>query len=390
MMLVRNRLNVVVLSVLALSACGKNEAPAAPEQKTEQAAIAAVPAQERQLNVYNWTDYVDPETVAAFEKERNVKVTQDFYDSNEMLEAKLMTGKSGYDLVFPSLSNLGRQIKAGTYQKIDTSKIANYQNIDPMLLRLLTQVDPNNEYVVPYFWGFYSVGINPEKVKQALGTDQLPENNWDLVFNPEYTAKLKSCGISFLDSPTSVFPIALNYMGKDPNSNNPEDLKAAAQMMQKVVGDVVRFSSSGYINDFAQGNLCVGIGYNGDFNIANVRAQEAKNGVTVKALIPKQGVGVWIDAVALTKDAKNVDAALEYINWTLDPQVAAKNANLVNYAPGTQLAKAYMSADIVSNDSIFPSEASMTNSFVNTEKEPATVKLGVKLWQQLKSNRASD
>lgn len=256
-----------------------------------------------------------------------------------------------------------------------------------MLLRLLEQVDPGNQYAVPYFWGFYTVGINREKVKQALGTDQLPDNAWDLVFNPEYAQKLKSCGISFLDSPTSVFPLALSYVGKNPNSNNAEDLKEAAAMMKKVVPYVSRFNSSGYINDFAQGNLCVGIGYNGDFNIANVSAKAANNGVSVEALIPKQGVGVWIDTVAITKDAKNVEQALNYINWTLDPKIAAQNADLVNYAPGTKAAKEFMNPEMVANDTVFLSEEALKNSFVNTEKKPETVKLGVRLWQEIKAKK---
>ena len=370
-----------------LAACGDSNQPAtkAASDKQEPAATTAALPKTDQLNVYNWSDYVDPNTVTEFEKNHGVKVRQDFYDSNEILEAKVLTGKSGYDLVFPSLSNLGRQIKAGAYQKLDKSKIPNYQNIDPILLKLLSQVDPGNEYAVPYFWGFYTVGINPDKVKKALGTDTLPDNAWDLVFNPEYTKKLKSCGISYLDSATSVLPLALSYIGKDPNSNNPDDLKAAAAMMEKTVPDVLRFSSSGYINDFAQGNLCVGIGYNGDFNIANTRAQAAKNGIKVVALVPKEGVGVWIDTVVLTKDAKNVDNALKYINWTLEPKVAAQNGNLVNYAPGTNKAKEFMKPEIVDNDSIFPSEEALKNSFVNTEKKPDTVKLGVRLWQQIKS-----
>lgn len=387
-MVLRNKPVVAVaLLALGLGACGgKTDAPAAGKPASAAAASSspAVVVSD-QLNIYNWSDYVEPKTVTEFAQKYGVKVRQDFYDSNEILEAKVLTGKSGYDLVFPSLSNLGRQIRAGAYLPLDKTKIPNYQNIDPVLLRLLDKVDPGNKYAVPYFWGFYTVGINPEKVKKALGTDQLPDNAWDLVFNPEYTQKLKSCGISFLDSPTSVFPLALSYVGKDPNSNSAEDLKLAAEMMGKVVSDVKRFSSSGYINDFAQGDLCVGIGYNGDFNIANVRAHAAKNGVNVVALVPKEGVGVWIDTVVVTADAKNTDNALKYINWTLEPKVAAQNANLVNYAPGTQKAKEFMSKDIVDNDSIFPSEEALKNSFVNTEKQPDTVKLAVRLWQKIKA-----
>ncbi|WP_066570268.1 polyamine ABC transporter substrate-binding protein [Snodgrassella sp. CFCC 13594] len=374
----------IICVSLQLAACG--EASHQDKAVSDVGTASANDNGSHVLNMYNWGDYVDPKILTAFTDQYHIKIRQDLFDSNEVLEAKVLTGKSGYDLVYPSLSNLGRQIRAGAYQPLDKSKIPNYKNIDPALLRLLDQVDPGNKYAVPYFWGIYTVGINPEQVKKALGTDKLPENEWDLVFNPEYTRKLKSCGISYVDSPTSVLPLALSYIGKDPNSNNAADLKAAAQMISKVVPDIRRFNTSGYINDFAQGSLCVGIGYNGDFNIANTRAKAAKNGVTVQALVPKQGVGVWIDTMVIPADAKNVDNALKYINWTLEPKIAAQNADFVTYAPGTKLAKQYMNQAVVANDSVFPSESVLARSFVNKEKQPDTVKLAVRLWQQIKSN----
>ena len=284
---------------LVLTACSGGQQTAA-----ESSAPSSHTASDK-LNIYNWSDYVDPATLNAFEKNTRIHVRYDYYDSNEALEAKLLTGKSGYDLVAPSIANVGRQIKAGAYQKIDKSQIPNYANIDADLLAMMAKVDPGNQYAVPYFWGINTLAINKKLVQKALGTEQLPENEWDLVFNPEYTKKLKSCGISYFDSAIEQIPLALHYLGKDPNTENPDDIKAAVNMMKKVRPDIKRFTSSGYIDDMAAGNLCVSVGYGGDLNIARTRAQEAKNGVEIEVLAPKSGVGIWVDSLMIPRDAQN-------------------------------------------------------------------------------------
>ncbi|HFC7730153.1 TPA: polyamine ABC transporter substrate-binding protein, partial [Neisseria meningitidis] len=343
--------------------------------------------QSGKLNIYNWSDYVDPETVAAFEKETGIKTRSDYYDSNETLEAKVLTGKSGYDLTAPSIANVGRQIKAGAYQKIDKAQIPHYGNIDKDLLKMMEAVDPGNEYAVPYFWGINTLAINTQQVKKALGTDKLPENEWDLVFKPEYTAKLKSCGISYFDSAIEQIPLALHYLGKDPNSENPEDIKAAVDMMKAVRGDVKRFSSSGYIDDMAAGNLCAAIGYGGDLNIAKTRAEEAANGVEIKVLTPKTGVGVWVDSFMIPRDAQNVANAHRYIDYTLLPEVAAKNGSFVTYAPASRPARELMDEKYTSDASIFPNKELMEKSFIVSPKSAESAKLGVKLWQGLKAGK---
>lgn len=371
------------LCALILSACGgSNSTPA--EQNNESTQDTNAVQQSGQLNIYNWSDYVDPATVADFEKAHNITIRYDYYDSNETLEAKVLTGKSGYDLVVPGAANIGRQIQAGAYQKLDKSQIPNYGNLDPQLLKLMEAVDPGNEYAVPYFMGTNTVGINVEAVKKALG-GTLPENEWDLVFNPEYTHKLKSCGVSFLDSPSEVFPLALHYLKLDPNSSKEEDLQAAADMMKAVRPDIKRFSSSGYINDLARGDLCVVIGYSGDINIAATRAKEAGSSYTVKALMPNVGVGIWIDSFAIPKDAQNVANAYQYINNTLDAKVAAQNGNFVTYAPGSKPAKALMDKEYTENRSIFPSDEDMQRSFVLKPFTPDGIKRSVRLWQNLKA-----
>ena len=383
---------VTVLAACFLGACSGSDKQAntADASGANAAASESAPksnAATNQLNLFVWSDYVEPTTVEAFGKEHKIEVSQTFYDSNEALEAKVLTGKTGFDLVAPSLSNVARQIQAGAYQEIDKSQIPNYNNIDPELLKLMAQVDAGNKYAVPYFWGINTLAINKDQVLKALGTDELPENEWDLVFNPEYTAKLKTCGISFFNSPTEQFPLVLKYIGKDPNSTNPADYEEAAETMKKVVHHVKRFTSSGYINDLAQGNLCVSIGYGGDLNIAKRRAKEANNGVNVEVLAPKTGVGVWIDSFMIPKDAHNVANAHKYINYTLDPKVAAQNGNFVTYAPASKPARELMDKTFADDESIFPSEDVRANSFVVLPKTPEIMKLQTKLWQKLTVSR---
>ena len=367
---------------LVLTACGGgSQTTAEPEASQVQHTVSD------KLNIYNWSDYVDPQTLSDFEKDAHLNIRYDYYDSNEALEAKLLTGKSGYDLVVPSVANVGRQIKAGAYRKIDKSLIPNYANIDASLLEMMAEVDPGNEYAVPYFWGINTLAINTQQVKKALGTDKLPENEWDLVFNPAYTRKLKSCGISYFDSAIEQIPLALHYLGKDPNSENPEDIKAAVDMMKTVRPDIKRFTSSGYIDDMATGNLCVAIGYGGDLNIAKTRARESANGVDIKVLVPTTGVGVWVDSLMIPRDAQNVANAHKYINHTLDPKVAAQNGSFVTYAPASLPARELMDAKYTSDASIFPTKELMQKSFIVSPKSSDVSRLSVRLWQSLKAGK---
>lgn len=388
---------VSALAALVLGACGgSNEHNTAHQHSGASGVQAASDADDNtsgnqeatsELNLYVWSDYVAPATIEAFAKDTGIEINQAFYDSNEVLEAKVLTGKSGFDLVAPSISNVGRQIKAGAYRPIDKSQIPNYNNIDPELLKLMSQVDPGNKYAVPYFWGINTLAINTEQVAKALGDTPMPANEWDLVFNPQYTAKLKSCGISFFDSPTEQYPLVLKYMGKDPNSENPADLEAANALLKQVRGDVKRFSSSGYIDGLANGDLCVAIGYGGDLNIAKRRAQEAGGKHNIQVLAPKTGVGIWIDSFMIPKDANNVANAHKYINYTLDPKVAAQNGNFVTYAPASKPARELMQKEFSDSPSIFPSDEVKAQSFVVLPKSPEIVKLQTRLWQSLKAGQ---
>ena len=275
-------LPLIALTSVMLAACGGSD-----KNTSDKAGQAG---NQNVLRIYNWSEYVDPETVADFEKKNGIKVTYDVYDSDETLESKVLTGKSGYDIVGPSNTFVGRQIKAGAYQKIDKSLIPNYKNLNPELMKLMEGVDPSHEYAVPFYWGTNTFAINTERVKKALGTDKLPDNQWDLVFNPEYTSKLKQCGISYLDSAAEIYPMVLNYMGKNPNSNDTEDIKAATELLKKNRPNIKRFTSSGFIDDLARGDTCVTIGFGGDLNIARRRAEEAGGKEKIRVMMPKEGV----------------------------------------------------------------------------------------------------
>lgn len=370
--------------LLALAACGgeNNNAPAQNTNASGAAPTASAPATNA-LNIYNWSNYVDESTVEDFKKANNLDLTYDLYENNETLEAKMLTGKSGYDLGVPGIAFLPRQIKAGAYQKIDKSQIPNYKNIDPALLKLLEQADPGNEYAVPYFSGANTLAITA-KGKELLG-GKLPDNAWDLMFKPEYTHKLKSCGIALWDTPSEMFPIVLNYLGKDPKGTSPADIDAAAAVLQAIRPDVKRFSAS-YIDELARGDICLVAGNGGDLNLAKARSEEVKNNVGIEVLTPK-GMGFWVESWVIPKDAKNVVNAHKYINYTLDPEVAAKNGAAVTFAPASLPAREKMDPKLVSTRSIFPTAEDMANGFVMPQMSDEAKKQTTALWQKLKMSK---
>ena len=323
---------------------------------TSGSASAADP---KVLNVYNWSDYIAEDTIRNFEKETGIKVNYDNYDANEVLQAKLMAGSTGYDIVVPSSHFAKQQIEAGLLQKLDRSKLTNWGNLDPALLKQLANVDPGNQYLVDWLWGYVTVGINVPKVKAALGALPnalpMPENAWSLIFDPKYASKLKSCGVNFLDSASEVLPVAMLYVGKPPYSASAADYDAAAKMLKSVRPYVTRFSSSGYINDLAGGALCAVMGYSGDINIARARALEAspKAPAAIEALVPQGGATLFFDTMAIPKDAKNVANAHLFINYILRPEVAASLTNKVFYANPNAASLKFVKKDVADNRTIF-------------------------------------
>jgi putrescine transport system substrate-binding protein len=316
---------------------------------------AAVSAQEEEklLNIYNWSDYIAEDTIRNFEKETGIKVRYDNFDNNEIVHAKLVAGKTGYDIVVPSSNWAKLQLDGGLLRKLDKPQIPNLKNLDPAVQSALGKMDPGNDYMVNWLWGYTTVGINVEKVKAALGSTPMPDNVWDLVFKPEYISKLKSCGVSFLDSATEVVPAALHYLGKPSFSKSPGDYAAAAQLLKSVRPHISLFSSSGYINDMANGSVCVALGWSGDVNIARQRAIDGKTGQNIQALIPKTGGLLFFDVMVIPADAPRPGNAQKFINYILRPEVHATLTNKVFYANPNLPSKAFVKPEVASNPTVF-------------------------------------
>ncbi|MES2189922.1 MAG: extracellular solute-binding protein [Pseudomonadota bacterium] len=352
--------SLAVLAI-ALAACGKKEdppaAPAAPAA-VSSAPAAVVNTEEKVLNIYNWPDYIAKDMVANFEKESGIKVNYQTFENNEALQAKLVAGNTGYDIVVPGAVFAKGQIDGGLLQKLDKSKIANYGNLDTAIMAKLDKIDAGNAYLVPWAWSFTTVGINKAKVAKALGGTPMPENAWELVFNPVYTAKLKSCGIAFLDSPTEVIPPAMHFLGKNAYSNDAADHKAAGEMLAKVRPHVRLFSST-MIDDLAAGKACVALGWAGDINIARGRALENKNGNEVEALLPSTGGLIFFDNLAIPKDARHPNNALAFINFFLKPEVSASLTNELGYATANKASLANVKPEIARDQAVFPDAANL-------------------------------
>jgi putrescine transport system substrate-binding protein len=318
-------------------------------------AVAAPPEapEAKVLNVYNWSDYIADDTLKNFERETGIRVHYDNYDNNEILHAKLIAGKTGYDIVVPSAHFAKLQIDGGLFRKLDRSLLTHWGNLDPAILEQMAKVDPGNQYLVDWLWGYVTVGINVGKVKKALGDLPMPQNPWSLLFDPKYAARLKSCGVNFLDSASEVLPVAMLYVGKPGYSRNAADYAAAGAMLGKVRPFVTRFSSSGYIDELAGGALCAVMGYSGDINIARARALQAKNGQAIEALVPASGATLFFDSMAIPVDAPHPRNAHLFIDYILRPEVHASLTNKVFYANPNRASLKFVAKDVAANKSIF-------------------------------------
>ena len=321
--------------------------------------LARAQEEEKVLNIYNWSDYIAEDTIRNFEKETGIKVRYDNFDNNEIVHAKLVAGKTGYDIVVPSSNWAKLQADGGLLRKLDKAQLPNYKNLDPDVQAQLASLDPGNQYMVNWLWGFTTVGINVDKVKAALGTLPMPDNAWDLVFKPEYISKLKSCGVSFLDSSSEVVPAALHYLGKPSFSKNAADYSQAATLLKSVRPYVTLFSSSGYINDMASGAICVALGWSGDINIARQRALDNKTGQKLEALIPSSGGLLFFDVMVIPADAEHPGNAHKFINYILKPEVHAGISNKVFYANPNKESRKFIRPEVANNPTVFPSESDM-------------------------------
>lgn len=345
---------------------------------------SAVQAQERVVNVYNWSDYIDESVLADFTKETGIKVVYDVFDSNELLETKLLAGGSGYDVVVPTAPFLARQIQAGVFQKLDKSKLTNLPNLWPMVSERLAKYDPGNEYAVNYMWGTTGIGYNVAKVKEALGAD-FTVDSWDAIFKPENAEKLKSCGINILDASDETFAIAMNYIGKDPDSKETADLEAGGEVYMNIRPSVRTFNSSAYIDDLANGDICMTIGWSGDILQAKARAEEANNGVEINYVIPKEGTYMWFDNMAIPADAKNVAEAHEFINFLMRPDVIAKASNYVQYANGNLASKEMLDPEVKDNPAVYPPEDVMAKLFTISPYGPREQRVLNRVWTTIKT-----
>jgi len=339
-------------------------------------------AQDNVVNVYNWSDYIAEDTVAKFEAETGIKVNYDVFDSNELVEAKLLAGGSGYDVVVPSGFFLERQVAAGLFLPFDKAKLPNLANMDPDVMTAAAAHDPDNAHSVDYMWGTTAIGYNVAKVTAALGG---PIDSWDAVFKPENLAKLKDCGVNILDAPAEVMATALNYLGLDPNSESTEDLKKAEDLLMSIRPFVRTFNSSQYIDDLGNGETCLSIGYSGDVFIARDAAAEAAAGVEVAYVIPKEGALKWFDLFAIPADAPHVDNAYKFIDFMLRPDIAAANTNYVFYASGNKAAFELIDAAVKGDPAIYPSPEVSAKLFNLKAHTPDYDELLTETWQRIKA-----
>lgn len=342
-------------------------------------------AQDKVVNVYNWSDYVDPTALEDFTKATGIKVVYDTYDNNEIVETKLLAGKSGYDIVVPSGPFLQRLIEQKVFLPIDRTKVPEIKNAWPEIEKRLQAFDPGNQFAVNYMWGTTGIGYNVKKVKERLGNT--PIDSWDIVLKPENIAKLKDCGVMMLDAPEDIYPGVLRSLGLDPDSKKAADYQKATDALMKVRGNVKKFHSSEYINALANGDICLVVGYSGDILQAKKRAEEAKNGVEIAYAIPKEGALMWFDSMAIPADAPNKDNAFAFINFMMKPEIAARNSNFVSYASGNLAAKAMVKPEIVNNPGIYPNADVMARLFTNSSPDEKLQKQITRQWTKVKTGK---
>ena len=339
---------------------------------------------ERVVNFYNWSDYIDPTVLEDFTRTTGIKVKYDTFDSNDMLETKLLAGRSGYDLVVPTAYFLARQIKAGVFQKLDKSKLKNLGNAWDEIAARLALYDPGNQYAVNYMWGTTGIGYNARKAA-ALGIPKI--DSLDVVFKPDVIAKFKDCGVHILDAPDDVFAAVFTYLKIDPNTKEPADFEKAANLLMQVRPSVRKFHSSEYLNALASGEICLVFGYSGDIKQSQKRAAEAKNGVEIGYAIPKEGAQLWFDNLSIPKDAKNVEEAHALIDYLLRADVAAKNSNFISYANGNAASRPLIDKAIIDDKTIYPDEATMKTFYTIQSHDQKTQRLMNRLWTKVKTGR---
>ena len=343
---------------------------------------SAVQAQE--VRIYNWSDYIDESLLDQFSDETGIDVIYDVFDSNEVLETKLLAGGTGYDVVVPTGSFLARQIQAGAFMPLDKSKLPNLVNAWDAIEQQTTIYDPDNTYSINYMWGTTGIGYNVDKVAEILG-DDAPANSLALIFDPANMEKLAECGVFFLDAPTEMIPAALRYIGEDPDTKDTDILAKAEPVLQAVRPYVRKFHNSEYINALANGEICVALGWSGDVLQARDRAAEADNGVTIEYAIPSEGALMWFDQMAIPADAPNPEAAHRFLNFILEPEVAAAASNYVYFANGNKASQPLLAEDVIGDTAIYPDEATVSNLYITTPYDPRSQRFVTRMWTRVKT-----
>ncbi|WP_315927222.1 polyamine ABC transporter substrate-binding protein [Mesorhizobium sp. SP-1A] len=338
--------------------------------------------EEKVVNVYNWSDYIAPDTAAKFEKETGIKVTYDVYDGNEVLETKLLTGGSGYDVVYPSaFPFLKNQVAAGAFQPLDKAKLTNLSKVDPQALKLISTADPDNTFAVPYMSVTDGVGYNVEAVKQRM--PDAPVDSFDMVFNPEVVNKFADCGVAMIDAPAEIIPMAMNYLHLDPHSTNPDDINKVEELMAKVRPYIRYFHSSKYINDLANGDICVVLGWSGDILQAKTRAAESAKKLEIAYSIPKEGTLINFDTMAIPKDAPHPENGLAWINFNMRPDIAAANSSYVSYANPIPESLPLMDQAVAKDPGVFPPDDVKAKLFVVHTADAKLLRLQNRLWTRV-------
>jgi putrescine transport system substrate-binding protein len=339
----------------------------------------------RELRIFNWSNYIDEQVLRDFEREFNAKVVYDTYDSNEVLETRLLAGRTGYDIVVPSAPFLSRQIAANVHQRLDPAKIPNLSNMWPDIQRRVAAYDPGNAYSVNYLWGTTGIGYNVAKIRERM--PDAPLDSWKLAFDFDTLKRFKDCGIHFLDTAEDFLPSVMRYLGRDPNSKKPEDWEAAAAHVQLLRSLVTKFHSSEYISALANGDICLVVGYSGDIFQAQKRAREANNGVDIQYVIPKEGAQMWFDQMAIPADAPNADLAHAFINYLMRPEVIAKVASFVSYASGNLAARPLVAPAVRDNPSVYPPDTVLERLFTVTSPDARLQRVITRAWTRAKTGR---
>ncbi|MEM6677420.1 MAG: polyamine ABC transporter substrate-binding protein [Pseudomonadota bacterium] len=349
------------------------------------AALLAVPAMadDNTVRIYNWSDYIDEEILAEFTAETGIEVIYDVFDSNEVLETKLLAGGTGYDIVVPTGDFLQRQIQAGVFQELDASKIPNLANMWDEIRERTAAFDPGHAYSVNYMWGTTGIGYNVDAVKERLGTEVL--DSWDVIFQPETLATFADCGVFILDAPTEMIPAALNYLGHDPNSHDQDQIEEATVLLESIRPHVTQFHSSQYINALANGDACLAVGWSGDVLQARDRAAEADNGVRVEYAIPKEGALMWFDQMAIPSDAPNPEGAHKFLDYLQRPEVIAKASNYVYYANGNKASQPFLVEDVIGDPAIYPSAETVANTWTAAPYPPRVQRIVTRSWTRIKT-----